>query len=331
MKFSIIIPIFNREPYIKATLESVINQSYREFELICVDDYSSDNSLGILKSYAEKDSRIKIILHKENKGPHIARKTGVQNASGDYILFLDCDDAFSLDALKILYDNLSGNKVQVLEYGYLSAASREKTLPDKDITKENLFASLVYYAISGRGTVWNKVYSAELLKKSFEIMTDFYAVMGEDFYESAVIAYYAKTYRAINDVLVFYNDKSGVSNTKKTIGSIKKDLYSIGNILTGFRKFFEKYAPEHKSCILNIEKYYIHYMYYNQILLKTMRNDRSIALNLMKACFSDKTVSQFLNKTNFSISLEAFFYKIRAYVKKIIPKNLRNMIKIGLG
>lgn len=330
MKFSIIIPIFNRESYIKATIESVINQSYRELEIICVDDYSSDNSLDILKSYAEKDSRIKIVLHKENKGPHIARKTGVQNASGDYILFLDCDDAFSLDALKIFYDKLSENPVQVLEYGYLSTASREKTLPDKDITEDNLFTLLVYSTRPGRGTIWNKVYSAELLKKSFEIMTDFYAVMGEDFYESAIIDYYAKAYRAINDVLVFYNDKSGVSNTKKSIGSIKKDLYSIKNILRGFRDFFEKYAPEHKSCILNIEKYYIHYMYYNQILLKTMKNDRSIALNLMKDCFSDVTVSQFLNKTNFSISLEAFFHKIRASIKKIIPKNLRGIIRRGV-
>ena len=101
MKFSITIPIFNRETYIPETLESVLNQSYRNLEIICVDDCSSDNGLDVLRSYAEKDSRIKIIVHKENKGLYLARKTGVQNASGDYVLFLDCDDSLSLDALKI--------------------------------------------------------------------------------------------------------------------------------------------------------------------------------------------------------------------------------------
>lgn len=327
MKFSIIIPIFNRTSYIQKTLDSVLNQSYRNLEIICVDDCSSDDSLNILKSYAEKDIRINILEHKENKGPHVSRKTGVQNASSDYILFLDCDDTLQLDALKVIYDNLSKNAVQVLEYGFFSTFLREKNLPDNDITQENLFTSIAYHTKPCRGNVWNKVYNTELVKKSFEVMSDFYAVMGEDFYESVIIAYYAKTYRSIKNILLFYNDESGVSNTKKNIDGIKRDLYSIGNILKGFRDFFEKYAPEHKSCILNIEKYYIHYMYYNQILLKTSKSDRYASVSLMENCFTDEVVFRFLNKTKFLVSLDFVLYKIRASVKKLIPKNLRIIIK----
>jgi len=327
MKFSIIIPIFNRETYIPETLESVLNQSYRDIEIIFVDDCSSDNGLDILRSYAEKDCRIKIIVHQENKGPHSARRTGVQNASGDYILFLDCDDSFSLDALEILYDNLSKNKVEVLEYGHLSIVSKEKTLPDKDITKDNLFTSIAYYTRPCRGNVWNKVYNVGLLKKSFEVMSDFYAVMGEDFYESVIIAYYTNTYISIKNILLFYNDESGVSNTKKSINGIKRDLCSIGNILNGFRDFFERYAPEHKSCILNIEKYYIHYMYYNQILLKTIKNDRYVSVNLMKDYFSAEVTAPLLKKSKLMVTCDAVLYNIRAIIKRFIPKRLRERVR----
>jgi len=78
MKFTIVIPIFNRVQYIPETLDSVIRQTYTDLEIICVDDCSADNSAALLRNYAQKDTRIKILTHKENKGPHVARKTGAE-------------------------------------------------------------------------------------------------------------------------------------------------------------------------------------------------------------------------------------------------------------
>lgn len=88
---SIIVPIYNGEAYLRECLDSIINQSYRDFELICVDDGSTDTSAQILDEYKRKDSRIQVI-HKENGGLVSARKTGVKAASGEWIGYVDCDD-----------------------------------------------------------------------------------------------------------------------------------------------------------------------------------------------------------------------------------------------
>ena len=91
MKISIIVPIYNVENYIRQCVESVIAQTHQDLELILVDDGSPDNCGRICDTYAEGDSRIKVI-HKENGGLSDARNVGVANATGEYILFLDGDD-----------------------------------------------------------------------------------------------------------------------------------------------------------------------------------------------------------------------------------------------
>ena len=327
MKFTVIIPIFNRAQYIPETLESVTKQTYADLEIICVDDCSTDNSAGLLQKYAQKDSRIKILTHKENSGLYLARKTGVLNASGDYILFLDCDDMLQSNAVEIIYNTLCRNPVEMLEYGYHSIYANEDTVPASNVTANNIFSLLVYARHPRAGTVWNKAYKAELLKNAFRKMSDFHAVMGEDFYESVIIAYYTKSYASIRDILVCYNDESGISNTGKNLASIQKDLDSFAAILNGFRLFFDMYAVEHKAVIVNIERYNIYYVYYNLILLKTNKADRRAAINLLKNHFSAEAAAPFLNKTGGAITRDAVLYKIRTVIKKCIPKALRERIK----
>ena len=327
MKFTIVIPIFNRVQYIPETLDSVIRQTYTDLEIICVDDCSSDRSPVLLQNYAKTDLRIKVLTHAKNKGLYLARKTGVLNASGDYILFLDCDDVLALHAVEVIYNALCKNSVEVLEYGYHSIHANENTVPDSAITVDKLFSSLVYDRYPRAGTVWNKAYKTELLKNAFSKMSDFHAVMGEDFYESVIIAYYAKSYSSIDDVLVIYNDESGISNTRKNLASIQKDLDSVVAILNGFRFFFESYASEHKAAVLNIERYYVHYVYYNLILLRTNKTDRLPAVHLLKDYFSAEAVAPFLKKTKSMVARDAVLYNIRAVIKKFIPKMLRERIK----
>ena len=89
---SVIIPVYNVEAYLRQCLDSVINQSYRNLEIICVEDCSTDNSLEILKEYAQKDSRIKVLQNKKNMGLGLTRNEGIKIAKGEYIHFLDSDD-----------------------------------------------------------------------------------------------------------------------------------------------------------------------------------------------------------------------------------------------
>ena len=120
VKVSVIVPVYNVEKYLKDCLDSVVNQTLEDIEIICVNDGSTDNSLAILEDYAKKDSRIKIINQK-NKGLSGARNTGMKYVQGEYILFLDSDDWLNDDALFELYwshldDNLDMLFFQTVDY-----------------------------------------------------------------------------------------------------------------------------------------------------------------------------------------------------------------------
>ena len=115
--FSILTPVYKVEKYLNACIDSVLNQTYGDFELILVDDGSPDNSGKICDDYAQKDSRIKVI-HKENGGLISARREAVKHASGEYCVFLDSDDFVENNILEILFAKISEHNCDVVCYGY---------------------------------------------------------------------------------------------------------------------------------------------------------------------------------------------------------------------
>ncbi len=112
-KVSIIIPVYNTEAYLERALTSVLSQTYRDFEAICVNDGSTDNSLAILESYAQKDPRIKVVSQ-ENQGLSMARNNGLKNARGEYIYFLDSDDALHPQMLEITISKITEHQADLL-------------------------------------------------------------------------------------------------------------------------------------------------------------------------------------------------------------------------
>ena len=106
IKISVIVPVYNVEDYLKECLDSIINQTLKEIEILCIDDCGTDNSIDILREYSKKDDRIKIISHKENKGLGPARNTGINETKGEYISFIDSDDYISRDYLENLYNTI---------------------------------------------------------------------------------------------------------------------------------------------------------------------------------------------------------------------------------
>lgn len=108
LKFSIVVPIYNVERYLKQCVNSILEQSYKNFEIILVDDGSQDNCPYICDEYAEQDERIKVI-HKTNGGLSDARNSGIGEASGDYILFIDSDDLIEKNSLNDIACTIKGN------------------------------------------------------------------------------------------------------------------------------------------------------------------------------------------------------------------------------
>ena len=165
-KISVIIPVYNGSDYIKECLDSIVNQTLREIEIICVNDGSTDNSLSILKEYTSKDSRIKII-DKENEGQGYARKVGLDNATGEYILFCDSDDYYAeLTVFEELYNYIEQIKVDVVIFNHIRNYTLEGRIekiggnyPQKEtfsyLDMDNIFAFRV--------TAWLKLYSRQFL------------------------------------------------------------------------------------------------------------------------------------------------------------------------
>ena len=109
---SIIVPVYNVEKYISRCIESILCQTFTNFELILVDDGSPDNSVSICEKYMEKDARVSLI-HKENGGLSSARNAGIDSAKGEYLLFVDGDDVIHPETLEILYSNLKDSNAQI--------------------------------------------------------------------------------------------------------------------------------------------------------------------------------------------------------------------------
>jgi len=116
-KVSVIIPIYNTEPYLRECLESAVNQTLRDIEIICVNDGSTDGSPAILNEYADKDRRIKII-NQENKGAGAARNAGLQTAVGEYLSFLDSDDYFMNSMLEKAYKKAKKNDADIVAFKF---------------------------------------------------------------------------------------------------------------------------------------------------------------------------------------------------------------------
>lgn len=125
--FSIIIPVYNVKPYLEKCLESVLSQSFADFECILVDDGSKDGSAQMCDALAAQDKRIRVV-HKENEGVAIARNTGITMATGDFLMFLDSDDTFSPDLLEMSASKLKQTNSDILVFGYQRVTEKGDTI-----------------------------------------------------------------------------------------------------------------------------------------------------------------------------------------------------------
>lgn len=131
IKISVILPVYNVEKYLRQCLDTIIGQTLREIEILCVDDGSTDNSARILKEYAQKDQRIKIYTQK-NAGAGAARNLGLRHASGKYLSFLDSDDFFEPDMLEEAYEQAERYEAEMVVFRsnqYLTEKDEYKETP----------------------------------------------------------------------------------------------------------------------------------------------------------------------------------------------------------
>lgn len=189
IKVSIILPVYNVEKYLRESIESAINQTLMDIEIIAVNDGSTDSSLDILKKYEKKYSSVKVI-DQENKGLSGARNTGLNIAKGEYVYFLDSDDYIDLDAMRYCYNIAKENNLDIVTFDATSFRDRDyngKLLSGNYDRKSRLDSKVrtgeefYNYAKENRGyrpPVWLNFYKREFLKSN---NIDFYeGIIHED-------------------------------------------------------------------------------------------------------------------------------------------------------
>lgn len=164
--FSIIIPVYNVEKEIRDCLDSIKNQTFQDFEVLCVDDRGSDSSIDIVKEYVNADSRFKILTHEKNSGVSAARNTGLDAATGDNIMFVDSDDWLDLNALEILNNKLNKTKCEIVMFNnYNVKPDGSKKLQDEDKEGDRTIKINDDELTLFVGVCWNRVYRKSLLDR----------------------------------------------------------------------------------------------------------------------------------------------------------------------
>lgn len=169
---SVIIPFHNTENYIKESLDSVLNQTFKDIEVICINDKSTDNSLSIVEKYAKKDGRIKIVNLDEKSGQSTARNRAMEIAKGKYISFIDSDDRIDLDAYEKAYDFINEYDQDMVVFNAKRIDPYKKIiesdLHQKAIPKEKIIETSIHQhnELIYDTCVWNKLIKADFIRKN---------------------------------------------------------------------------------------------------------------------------------------------------------------------
>ena len=244
-KVSVIIPIYNSENYLSQCLDSILNQTLKEIEIICVDDGSTDNSLSILKNYSQMDNRIKI-LKQENKGGGVARNYGMSIAKGEYLFFLDSDDFFNEtllnDTVNVADNTLADIVVCLFKiYNNSNNSYSNITYGIYDLIREN-FSNLSFnyhsnpknFFESFNPAPWNKLFRHSFIKSNGLYFQD--NKRANDLYFTMTSFISAKKIYFLDKILVYY--RTGILNNCQSTNSLYPfDFYKA---LLGIKRFLKE-------------------------------------------------------------------------------------------
>ena len=223
-KVSVIMPVYNAEDFLRQCLDSLVAQTLKEFEVICVDDGSEDSSCAILEEYSKKDSRF-VVIRQENTGAGAARNNGFSHAKGEYVVFLDCDDFFAKDFLEktwkagkekqadvVLFDGRKYDN-QTGKYGPEHAYLRQSYLPNKDVFSGDDAPSKIFVITSP--APWLRLVRADFIReKKIEYQN---LPNSNDYFFTQMTMAEAKRICTVQEDFVFYRvNNAGSLQGKRT-------------------------------------------------------------------------------------------------------------------
>lgn len=250
IKVSVIIPCYNSEQYLDRCLGNLLNTKFKEFEIICINDGSKDNTLKKLEDYASKYDNI-VIIDQKNQGQAVGRNNAVKKAKGEYITFVDSDDFTNSNMIEKLYKVASKNKSDLVYCDYYEYYGENNL----KLWKNNNSDDPRKNAILANFAPWGKLYKTEFFKKNkFEFLP---GRLFEDIAVVPIIAALSENPIHVEEPLYYYNMENDSSIRRKTYNKKLEDIIYVADYL---------YKELNKNKLL--DKYYdeIEYIYLDSIL-----------------------------------------------------------------
>ena len=223
MTITITIPVFNVADYLDCCVESIVNQTYRDIEIILVDDGSNDGSQDLCDRWAVRDGRIKVI-HQDNQGLYMARKAGAKNATGDYVLSVDADDWLEEETCEEIADAIRQSSADIIQYGLqVECASKD----DPNVLSNEKWFNVSTNELNGsdemlvrcyveRKIPWNiatKAIRTSILNKAYNFLGDYRINQLEDFLTAYGVFLNSRKWKRVDGKFYHYRYGTGMSTT----------------------------------------------------------------------------------------------------------------------
>ena len=311
-KVSVIIPVYNTEKYLRQCLDSVINQTLTDIEIICVNDGSTDNSINILNEYAKNDSRI-IVLSQKNSGAAIARNNGINNAIGEYLYFIDSDDYVDTTFLEKMYSQSLKYNADIClcrRYNYDALRDRLEQMNDALITEllpsecfnvDDINKNIFQFCAIG---TFSKIFKASFIKNNNIYFEDLSSC--NDVFFNFIALTFAKAITYVDEFLVTsVRCREGSITSKR--GDKIKNIIIAGNSV---KKHLEKCGLFDK-----VKSSYYRRLAFNFYYEICQCNDKDIKNNFLKDAKEFLPTRYFLLLKKYQ--LDGFFKQARNFIFSI--------------
>ena len=327
---SVLLPAYNVEEYIKECLDSIINQTYKNLEIIIVDDYSTDKTKELIKEYVKKDSRIKFLQNKQNLGLPATRNVALKEAKGEYFYFMDTDDFIDLDYIQSFVDVVKNTNADVVVannlYLYYSNQKLNNLFPRKFNKKRFIhkkqYKKLIDNTVTGY-YVWNKFVKSSLMREG-NITFKEDVVFGEDQLFSFKILSSAKKIVWNDTKSFYYYRRRSDSLTSKNFAPNIKRLESLIKVI--YEQYnYTKYNNYDSKSVINISDVIF---YLNNIILLYKEPYINNAYKDIRKLFIDIQDLILENKDIYNEYIVNYFNKIIEY--KDLKSFLNNKLSAKL-
>lgn len=314
---SVIVPVYNVEPYLDRCVESIVNQTYRNLEIILVDDGSPDNCPQMCDAWAERDARIRVI-HKENGGSGEARNVALNSALGELVAFVDSDDYIASDMFEYLYSLLTGG-ADVAECSYIDVFNDQFSFSD---TTDDTYTYTVQEAMAEhirdrtfRQLIWNKLYRSGVIG---DIRFPVDKKIDDEFFTYQVLGN-AKT--LVHSEKICYAYRQQNSSVMHSIDA-KKRLQAV-EAKVQRHEYIKKIFPSLTE--LSLKKLWFTCIYHGQLSQKETRREECIQIMKYLQCILDKYPCNTRN-----VAVKEKMWLFLAFVSLNGVCKVRNFMGIGL-